>query len=146
MNSPPCGVDELEEIRRRKLEQLARRVAAQGEESEMTSNAQGKPVEVTDATFEDFVKTHPLTVVDCWAPWCGPCRMLAPVLDGLAQELAGRVSFGKLNTDENPGTAMRYQVASIPTLLIFARGKHVDTLIGARPRETILQRLEPLLK
>lgn len=139
-------MDELEEIRSRKLEQLARRASAQGKENNMTSISQGKPIEVTDATFEDFVKTHPLAVVDCWAPWCGPCRMLAPVLDGLAQELAGRVAFGKLNTDENPGTAMRYQVASIPTLLVFARSKHVDTLIGARPREAILERLQPLLK
>jgi len=112
----------------------------------MVSNEQGKPIELGDATFDEFVNRHQVAVVDCWAPWCGPCRMLAPVVEGLAGELAGKVAFGKLNTDDSPGTAMRYQVMSIPTLLVFSGGKHVDTLVGARPREAILQRLQPLLK
>jgi len=111
----------------------------------MSSGTQVKPVDVTDADFKDFIKNNSVAVVDCWAPWCGPCQMVAPVIEGLAEELAGKVTFGKLNTDENPQTAMQFNIMSIPSLLFFSGGEHVNTLIGARPRESILQQLQPLL-
>ena len=84
----------------------------------------GKPIVVTDATFQSEVIQSPLPVfLDCWAPWCGPCRMLAPIVDQLAAELAGRVKVAKLNVDENPQTAAKYGLQSIPTMLIFKNGQ-----------------------
>jgi thioredoxin 2 len=96
------------------------------------------PVEVTDQTFSREVLQHrgPL-VLDCWAPWCGPCRSVAPVLDQLAREYAGRVKIAKLNTDQNQRTAANYSIQSIPTLLFFKDGKLVNRQVGALPKPEI---------
>jgi thioredoxin 2 len=105
-----------------------------------------KPVTVTDATFSTEVERSPLPVVlDLWAPWCRPCRMIAPVLDDLASELAGRVRFAKLNVDENPTTAGRFNVSSIPTLLVLKGGREVDRIVGVQPKSEIARRLERLI-
>ena len=91
--------------------------------------------EVTDATFEDEVLRAPRpVVVDFWAPWCAPCRVLEPVLDQLADELAGRVDFLKMNIDDDPLAAARYGVFSLPTTIVFAGGEPQETVVGARPR------------
>jgi thioredoxin 2 len=102
-----------------------------------------EPVTVTDATFAAEVERSPLPVLlDLWAPWCGPCRMLAPAIDELASEMAGRVRFAKLNVDENPATAARFNVESIPTLLVLKGGREVDRIVGLRPKAEIARRLE----
>lgn len=91
--------------------------------------------EVTDATFEQEVLRSPRpVVVDFWAPWCGPCRVVAPIMKDLADEHDGRVRFVKLNVDESPQTAARYNVLSIPTLILFEGGEPRETVVGARPR------------
>jgi thioredoxin 2 len=104
------------------------------------------PVRVTDATFAEDVEQSPLPVLlDLWAPWCGPCRMVAPILEDLAVEFSGKVRVGKLNVDENPGIAVRFGVRSIPTLLILKAGREVGRLVGVQPKTEILNRLNALL-
>ena len=116
-----------------------------GEKLEASSNVHdSKPITITDHTFERDVlqATVPPVLVDCWAPWCGPCRVVGPVLDQLAADSQGRYRIAKLNVDENPQTAARFQIASIPTMLIFKDGKLIDRLIGAQPKQVIAERLQ----
>jgi len=94
-------------------------------------------ITVTDDKFEDTIQKYPLVVVDCWAPWCAPCNMIAPIVEDLAREYQGRIVFGKLNTDENQETLKEYNIMSIPTLLIFKNGKLVDRSVGAMPKEEL---------
>jgi thioredoxin 2 len=102
-----------------------------------------KPVAVTDATFSSEVERSPLPVLlDLWAAWCGPCRIIAPMIDELASEMAGKVRFAKLNIDENPTTAARFGVSSIPTLLVLKSGREVDRMVGVQPKPEIKRRLE----
>jgi thioredoxin 2 len=104
---------------------------------------QSKPVTVTDATFAAEVERSPVPVLlDLWAPWCGPCQMIAPVIEDLASEMAGRVKFAKLNVDENPATAARFKVSSIPTLLILKAGQEADRIVGVQPKSEIARRLQ----
>lgn len=106
----------------------------------------GVPVDITDNTFADEVLDFPgLVLMDCWAPWCGPCRMVAPVLEELAAEYRGRVKIVKLDTDQNPNTAMKFGIQSIPTMLIFKGGNQVDRLVGALPKGEIEKKLIPHL-
>jgi thioredoxin 2 len=102
-----------------------------------------QPVTVTDANFATEVERSPLPVLlDMWAPWCGPCRMVGPVVEELAKEMAGRVRVAKLNVDENPATAARFKVQSIPTLLVLKNGQEVERIVGAQPKAAIVERLE----
>ena len=105
-----------------------------------------KPTETTDATFKDEVLDNELpTLVDFWAPWCGPCRMVAPVVEELAEEYEGKVSFYKLNTDDNPQVASTYGIRSIPTLLVFKGGEPVGQIVGFRPKGDLKKRLDEVL-
>ncbi len=105
-----------------------------------------QPVVITDGTFDQEVLQSPLPVViDVWAPWCGPCRMIAPVVEELAKEFAGRAKFVKLNSDENQRVPSQYQIQGIPTLLFFKNGQLVDRVVGAVPKQNILQKLQPIV-
>jgi thioredoxin 1 len=128
-------VDEIDQIREKKKQELMKSVA-------MEADWPSEPVDVTDGTFNDFVKKYGLAVVDCWAPWCGPCRMVAPVIDALAKEMQGKIAFGKLNTDMNPKISMRFQIEAIPTLLVMKGGDLVERIVGAKPKEDLARRLK----
>jgi thioredoxin 1 len=100
---------------------------------------------LTDATFDAQVKAQPLVLVDFWAEWCGPCRMVAPVLEELAGEYKGRLAVGKVNVDENRQIAARFGIRSIPTLLFLRDGVRVDQIVGAHPKSTIKGKIDQLL-
>jgi len=100
-------------------------------------NEKGLVLELNSKNLEEAIKNNPSLVVDCWAPWCGPCRMMSPVIEELATDLKGKITFGKLNTDENQDIATRYQVQAIPTLLIFKDGKLADRKVGALPKKVL---------
>ena len=106
----------------------------------------GKPIEVTDSTFDaEVVEAETPVIVDFWAEWCGPCKMIAPIVEELAEEYDGQVRFTKLNIDENPEVSMKYGIRSIPTLLLFKDGKPVEQIIGAVPKREIKKRVEAVL-
>lgn len=141
MHCPSCGT-----ANRVPREKLARGLQPVCGRCKTRLDAGGAPLTVTDATFATAVERSPLPVlVDAWAPWCGPCRMVAPAIDELAAELAGRVRVAKLNVDENPQTAARFNLRSIPTLLVMKGGREVGRIVGAHPKAEISRQLERAL-
>ena len=132
--------EELEKVKQRKMAKLSRQTTPTGGDE-----GEGNPVALTDETFQETIAKAPLIVVDFWASWCGPCKMVAPIIDKLAKEYSGRVAFGKLNVDENPVVSNAFQIQSIPSLLVFKNGKLVDGLVGAAPKQLIESRIKPYL-
>ena len=132
--------NELDEIKKRKLEQLKMKYMNKGKK--MDENIPDTPLKITDVNIETNIRKYPTMIIDCWAPWCGPCRMVGPIIEELAKEMKGEIVFGKLNVDENQETSMKYRIMSIPTLLVFKNGKHVDNIIGAMPKEMLKKRLD----
>ncbi len=124
---------ELEKIRAKKMQRMMKK-----DESGRIS----APITMTDANFDEAIKRCPILVVDCWAAWCGPCRMVTPIIEELAEEHAGQIVFGKLNVDENPETATRFNIMGIPTLLIMQNGTEVDRIVGAAPKLLIENKLK----
>ena len=122
---------ELEKLGQEKLREMM--MKRKGSEEALMN----KPIEVTDATFNETVQNHPFVVIDCWAAWCGPCRMIAPIIEELAREYTGKIVFGKLDVDKNQAVTMQYQIMSIPTLMVFSHGKLVDRIMGALPKPVL---------
>jgi thioredoxin 1 len=129
--------EELEAIKQKKLAELQRAAATKATMSSLT-----KPIVMTDSNFASEIAKYPLILVDFWAPWCGPCRMVSPIIEQLAREYSGKAAFGKVNVDENQMTAASFGVQSIPTMIIFKKGKAVDVLIGAMPKGQIEMKLK----
>jgi thioredoxin 1 len=129
--------EEIERIKKAKIRAMLER--AQNQKS--TS----KPILLTDSNFHSEIAKHKLIVVDFWAPWCGPCRMVGPIIEELAAEYTGKVAFGKLNVDENAMVPSSFGVRGIPTLIIFKGGKIVDTLVGACSKSHIESKFRPYM-
>jgi thioredoxin 1 len=134
-------MDELEIIKKKKLERLKKQYMNRGKT--MENKWPDTPIHLIDADIDENIRKFPTIVIDCWAPWCGPCRMIGPILEELAKDMQGKIVFGKLNVDENPQTSMKYGIMSIPTMLVFKDGKLVDRVVGAMPKEMLLQKLRP---
>ena len=108
----------------------------------MKGNWPDAPLQLTDTDIDKHIKKYATIVVDCWAPWCTPCRTIGPVIEELAKEMQGKIAFGKLNVDKNKVTIVKYHIMRIPTLLVFKNGKLVDKLIGPMPKDLLKQKLE----
>ncbi|MFV9676942.1 MAG: thioredoxin, partial [Methanosarcinales archaeon] len=121
----------IKERKMREMEEEMKAMKVGGAEGEGMID---RPLIMDDASFVETVRKYPLIIVDCWAAWCGPCKMVAPVIDELAKEYAGKVVFGKLNVDENPKIASEFGIMAIPTLFIFKNGEPVDVIQGAMPK------------
>jgi thioredoxin 1 len=124
-------MDEVERIRQEKMKKLMDQ-----------QNMPDKPIVIGDSDFEETLQQHDTVVVDFWASWCMPCKMIAPSVEALAKKMAGNVVFAKLNVDENPRTATRYQVMSIPTLIVFRKGSPAKRIVGAVPQQYIEQQIK----
>lgn len=136
--------DEIDRINKKKLEEMLQK-SKDPRAGPMATAGGAKPIELTDGSFSSEVKKHPIMVVDFWAPWCGPCRMVGPIIEQLASEYSGRVTFGKLNVDDNPMVSSRFGVQSIPTILVFRNGEAVDGLLGAVPKAYIEEKFKKYL-
>ena len=97
--------------------------------------------ELNESNFDSFVNDNSLAIIDCWAPWCGPCRRMGPIIEELAEDLKGKAGVAKLNTDENQALAIRFNINAIPTILVFRDNVLVNTLVGLRPKEDLLSAL-----
>lgn len=139
-------MDELDEIKKKKMERMM---------DEMNKPHQGtlepkvqfpdKPVVINDGSIDSAVSQYHLFILDCWAEWCGPCRMVGPVIEELAREMKGGVVFGKLNVDENMRTANKYRISAIPTMLVFKNGKLIDKIVGAYPKAALASKIQKYL-
>jgi thioredoxin 2 len=138
---PTCGA--TNRVPQEKIEQKLEPVCGR---CKTTLPLDARPVTVADATFSTEVEQSPLPVLlDLWADWCAPCRVIAPMIDELAAEMAGRVRVAKLNIDENPVTARRFNVRGVPTLLVLKQGKELDRIVGVQPKSEIARRLQQVI-
>jgi thioredoxin 1 len=132
--------DELESIKNKKLAELQKEADTKAMMSSIT-----EPLVLTDSNFASEVTKYPIMLVDFWAPWCGPCRMVSPIVEQLSREYSGRVAFGKVNVDENQRIATSFGIQSIPTLMIFKGSKAVEVMVGAMPKAQIEMKLKQQL-
>ena len=124
---------ELDEIRKKRMAALKGQMAS--------ADVSGAVIPVDQLHIGELLKEHPALVIDFWAEWCGPCRRIGPIIEELAQEFAGKVTFGKCNTDENQQLAMQLSISAIPNIVFFSNGQLVDRVIGAYPKEAIREKI-----
>lgn len=129
--------EEIRAIKQRKLMELRNSTMMKSD-----MNSKIRPIVLTDMNFRDEVSKYPLMLIDFWAPWCGPCRMISPIIEELAGKYSGKVVFGKLNIDENQIVAQYFGIQSIPTMIILKNAKVVDVIIGVLPKAQIESRLK----
>lgn len=137
--------DELELLRRKKMEELKQKYMQDEKNQSDGIEWPDAPVHMTDNDIDEYIKKYDTVIIDCWAVWCAPCLMIAPIVEEMAKELKGKVLFGKLNVDENQLTAAKYGIMSIPTLLVFKNGKLADRVIGAMPKPMLKAKLAQYL-
>ncbi len=125
--------DEINRLREKRRKDLM-------EKMKHTEKAAGVS-NVDEMHFQEFISTHPFVVIDFWAEWCGPCRRIAPIMDGLAKEFGGKVTFAKCNTDDNRRLAMQFNISAIPAIMLFSHGQLADRIIGAYPKEAIREKI-----
>lgn len=133
---------ELAEIKRKKATQMIERSQAK---PQLDHDCNSKPITLTDECFSSEVAKQRLVVVDFWAPWCGPCRAVGPIIEQLASEYAGKVTFGKINVDENQIIPSQFDVQGIPTLIVFKNGEPIETIVGACPKSHIESKIKPYI-
>jgi thioredoxin 1 len=133
--------DELNDIMEKKMKDLAKKSNGNNFSNNNNTTMGAAPLTLNDSNFDGTIKKSQLIVVDFWAPWCGPCRAVSPVIEQLATELAGKALFGKLNVDENPVVSSTFGIQSIPTIAIFKNGKMVDGFVGAASKSQILSKI-----
>lgn len=129
--------DEILAIKQRKLTEMQKSAMTRSATNSIT-----RPIVLTDMNFRDEVSKYPLMLIDFWAPWCGPCKMISPIIEQLAGEYGGKVVFGKLNIDENQTVAQYFGIQSIPTMMILKNSKVVDVIVGAVPKAQIETKLK----
>jgi thioredoxin 1 len=128
--------EEIKVIRQKKMAELQKALT-----SKTAMSSIREPITLTDSNFENELSKYPILLIDFWAPWCGPCRMIAPIIEQLAIEYTGKVVFGKVNIDENRMITQSFGIQSIPTMMIFKNGKAVDIIVGAIPKAQLETRL-----
>ena len=134
---PVTEDNEISAIMKRKKEILEEKLRSMNEIKKIN-----KPINLTDSNFDIEKSKYSLLVVDFWAAWCGPCKMISPIIEQLAEQYAGKIVFGKVNVDENPNISQRFGIQSIPTLMIVKEGQVIDVMIGALPKGQIENRIE----
>ena len=137
-NGDCMDTDNIDQIREKMLREMMTPNNSNGDKAPVNT----KPIELNDRTFTGEVAKHDLMVVDFWAPWCGPCQYVSPIVEELARDYAGKVAFGKLNVDDNPMISTQFRVMSIPTIMFFKKGRLVDMQIGAVPKQFLDQKIK----
>ena len=130
--------DNIDQIREKMLREMMTPNNSNGDKAPVNT----KPMELNDRTFTGEVAKHDLMVVDFWAPWCGPCQYVSPIVEELARDYAGKVAFGQLNVDDNPIVSTQFRVMRIPTIMFFKKGRLVDMQIGAVPKQFLDQKIK----